>query len=322
MNTPLVSIIIPTFNRAHFIWEALESVLAQTYENWECIVVDDGSTDETEELMVIYCAKDNRFRYHHRPSTRPKGANACRNYGFELSEGEYINWFDDDDVMLEDFLKIKASAFTDKLDIVVCSGYYTNEELIIKNRINLNESFFLFKDYILWRLRILTPSVLFRKSFLINRVLFLNKIKRGQEMELFSRLFYKLPANSYQVINKPLFLYRQHQDSKTANNLKYVKNYKESFSYITVENLKRSIELKDTELIHDNYKNLIDFFFRGIDNSHFKNSYNIFTNLVLILYKKNVLLVVALLAFCPFLLLSNRGSYRIEQYLKKHKIKY
>ena len=83
MNNPLVSIIIPTYNRAHFIGETLESVLAQTYHNWECIVIDDGSTDYTDELMEFYCEKDSRIQYYHRPSHKPKGANACRNYGFE-----------------------------------------------------------------------------------------------------------------------------------------------------------------------------------------------------------------------------------------------
>ncbi len=86
MQTPLVSIIIiiiiPTYNRAHLIGETLDSILAQTYTNWECIVVDDGSTDETDSLLAAYCAKDKRFQYQHRLSDRPKGANACRNYRF------------------------------------------------------------------------------------------------------------------------------------------------------------------------------------------------------------------------------------------------
>ncbi|MFI8378746.1 glycosyltransferase family 2 protein [Leeuwenhoekiella sp. NPDC079379] len=99
MTDPLVSIIIPTYNRAHLIGETLDSVLVQTYENWECIVVDDGSTDETAELLASYVQKDSRFQYHRRPSKRPKGANACRNYGFELSKGEFIQWLDSDDLL-------------------------------------------------------------------------------------------------------------------------------------------------------------------------------------------------------------------------------
>ena len=92
MKEPLVSIIIPTYNRAHLIGETLGSVLAQTYQNWECIVVDDGSTDNTEAVLATFTAKDSRFQYDQRPKDRLAGGNAARNYGFELSKGEYINW--------------------------------------------------------------------------------------------------------------------------------------------------------------------------------------------------------------------------------------
>lgn len=98
-STPLVSIIIPTYNRAHLISETLDSVLAQTYTNWECIVVDDGSTDETSSFMADYCAKDARFQYHHRPEDRLKGANACRNVAVEKSTGAYLIFLDSDDVL-------------------------------------------------------------------------------------------------------------------------------------------------------------------------------------------------------------------------------
>ena len=96
---PLVSIIIPTFNRAHLIGETLDSVLAQTYQNWECLVVDDGSNDSTPRILEKYSQLDERFRYLERPDYLPKGGNAARNYGFEHSKGDYVQWFDDDDIM-------------------------------------------------------------------------------------------------------------------------------------------------------------------------------------------------------------------------------
>ncbi|MGZ0017459.1 glycosyltransferase family 2 protein [Yeosuana sp. AK3] len=101
----LVSIIIPTYNRAHLIGETLDSIFAQTYTNWECIVVDDGSTDNTETLLKSYIQKDSRFQFFKRPKNRLKGANACRNYGFEVCKGAYINWFDSDDIMYPEFIQ-------------------------------------------------------------------------------------------------------------------------------------------------------------------------------------------------------------------------
>jgi glycosyltransferase involved in cell wall biosynthesis len=83
-NQPLVSVIIPTYNRAHLIGETLDSVLAQTYTNWECIIVDDGSSDNTDEFVGKYVKKDSRFKYYHRPEEHLPGGNGARNYGFKI----------------------------------------------------------------------------------------------------------------------------------------------------------------------------------------------------------------------------------------------
>ena len=105
----LVSIIMPTYNRAHLIGQTLDSVLAQTYPNWECIIVDDWSTDTSDEVVGEYVKKDSRFQYYQRPKDRKKGPNSCRNYGLELSKGEFVKWFDSDDIMHPKFLENKLS---------------------------------------------------------------------------------------------------------------------------------------------------------------------------------------------------------------------
>lgn len=137
-NTPLISIIIPTYNRTHLIGETLDSVLAQTYANWECIVVDDGSTDNTDEVLKNYCQKDKRIQYHHRPIDRPKGANACRNYGFELSKGKYIQFLDSDDV-LESFCFEERVAYylrDSSLDLLIRDTGLLNDSVKIYKSIN------------------------------------------------------------------------------------------------------------------------------------------------------------------------------------------
>lgn len=116
----LIVIVIPTYNRAHLIGQTLDSILAQTYWNWECIVVDDGSNDYTDELLTFYAEKDARIQYFHRPKNRPKGANVCRNYGFELGKGEYIIWFDSDDLMTHNHLEVKLNSLVkSKKDFVI-----------------------------------------------------------------------------------------------------------------------------------------------------------------------------------------------------------
>jgi len=316
MNIPLVSIIIPTYNRAHLIKETLDSIAAQTYKNWECIIVDDGSTDDTEIVVEKYVIVDNRFQYHQRPNNTQKGANSCRNFGFELSKGNYINWFDDDDIMLEGFLKEKIELFNTDVDLVICSGIYVNENLDKIEIINLEEQSFLFKDYVLWKLHIITNSILFKKSFLSNKELFSLKISRGQEAELFSRLFYKLPKEKYAILNTPLFLYRQHSGTKTYRNSSYVKAYKESQTIIAIENLKKSIQLNDSELIARYYDDLINFFYTGLGQKHIKNCVFIFKNATPQFFLINKKLAVNFAISSCFFIIIKRGSYTIEKYFK------
>lgn len=320
MQAPLVSIIIPTYNRAHLIGETLDSILAQTYTNWECIVVDDGSMDNTNDVLESYCKKDTRLKYYQRPKSSPKGANTCRNYGFELSKGEYINWFDSDDLMLVNFIKNKVESFNNSIDLVICTGYEVDNSLGNRIQIELNETSNLFKDYVLWKLHVLTPSILFRRSFLYNKELFSNKITRGQESELFSRLFFGIKIESYKIINSPLFLYRQHENSKTYKNKTYIKSYKESQTFIALENFKKSIIINDHDLINYFYENLISLFFRGLENRHQNNSKLILKNLIYSIYPLNKTLSIKLMVLGNFFLIFNRGSYNFEKKIKTTKL--
>ena len=92
---PLVSVIIPTFNRAHIIERAIESVRQQTFQDWECLVVDDHSTDNTKEFIEKYKSKDSRIKYF--INERTKGANGARNTGIIHAKGIYISFLDSDD---------------------------------------------------------------------------------------------------------------------------------------------------------------------------------------------------------------------------------
>lgn len=98
MISPKVTIIMATYNRAHFIEETLKSVQQQTFKEWECLIIDDGGTDNTKEAINPILEKDNRFQYVKRPDTYIKGLPGCRNYGLDLAKGEYIIFFDDDDI--------------------------------------------------------------------------------------------------------------------------------------------------------------------------------------------------------------------------------
>lgn len=102
----LVSIITPTFNRAYIIKNPIESVLAQTYSNWEMIIVDDGSNDGTEKLIESY--HDSRIRYVWQEN---KGQSAARNRGLEMARGEWITFLDSDNEFLPRFLETALTHF-------------------------------------------------------------------------------------------------------------------------------------------------------------------------------------------------------------------
>ena len=135
---PLVSIIIPTYNRAHLISETLDSVLAQTYHNWECIIVDDGSTDNTDEVVGDYVKKDSRFKYYHRPENILKGASPCRNFGFVNSKGTNIIFLDSDDWILPHCLMDRVSFMNENMNIdfsITPLSIWKNDTLVRKKNI-------------------------------------------------------------------------------------------------------------------------------------------------------------------------------------------
>ncbi|MBH5319724.1 glycosyltransferase family 2 protein [Paenibacillus sp. GSMTC-2017] len=92
---PLISIIIPTYNRAHVISSSIESVIAQTYTNWELIIVSDRCTDHTQKIIDSYSIKDHRIKFA--VNNRGKGTSGARNCGMLVAQGEYLSFLDSDD---------------------------------------------------------------------------------------------------------------------------------------------------------------------------------------------------------------------------------
>ncbi|PVY43031.1 glycosyltransferase [Pontibacter virosus] len=105
----LVSVIVPAFNQGSYIAEALESIKNQTYKNWECIIVNDGSTDNTEDVALKYCRLDSRFRYIFIENS---GVSAARNKGVSLSSGAYILPLDADDKVAPIYLEKAIDIFS------------------------------------------------------------------------------------------------------------------------------------------------------------------------------------------------------------------
>lgn len=253
MNSQKVSIIIPVYNRELLIAESLDSILQQSYSNWECIVVDDGSTDATEKIILKYCKNDSRFKYYKRPTDRLKGANACRNYGFELSKGNYIQWFDSDDLMHKDKLKKKVDLLKhSSANFGVCEGieYEGNTQNVIQYWNNICSENPLI-DHIIGKVNFHTNGPLFKREFLKGKILFNETLQRKQEWEFYSRLLSF--STNYICLNEVLYYFRSHENSINGNN--------------EISTLHSRI--KATNLIFENVKNRLDNNSLAILREHF-----------------------------------------------------
>lgn len=195
-----VSIIIPTFNRADLISETLDSIVDQTYVNWECIIVDDDSTDNTPKIIESFTRKDARFKYHNRPLTKKKGANSCRNYGLDLSTGDFIQFFDSDDIMKPNCIENRVAQFLNaKADFLIFnmgfikkgikyedSGFVTTvktwEEALEK---------FLSSEKLPWN----TIRIIFKSSSIKNKIYYNEDLLRFQDVEFNIRLLLNLKPN-------------------------------------------------------------------------------------------------------------------------------
>jgi glycosyltransferase involved in cell wall biosynthesis len=102
MQIPEVSLIIPCYNQAQYLEECLQSVFDQSFQNWECIIVNDGSPDNTEEIAIEWVKKDDRFKFLKKENG---GLSSARNYGISNSCGEYILPLDADDYISENYIE-------------------------------------------------------------------------------------------------------------------------------------------------------------------------------------------------------------------------
>lgn len=213
----MVSIIIPSFNREKYISETLDSVLNQSYTDWECITVDDGSMDKTEKVVSQYL-DDPRFSFYHRPKESLKGANSCRNFGFEKSKGQYIKFLDSDDLLNPDCLEkqVKVLEENNKLQVCMSYGRFFNDQTK-----ELEE---------LWSRNLEYPD------FLLGHIT--NQIRWAVSDPLWKKSFFETPPFREGLMNSQEWL----MHGKALLNLKNeeIYNLKETFTLIRRGNLRMS----------------------------------------------------------------------------------
>lgn len=218
---PKITILLATYNRAHLIGETLDSFSAQTYKEWECIIVDDFSTDNTFEVVKSYINKDNRIHYYLKTEKYKRGLSGTRNYGLDLAKerrAKYIQFFDDDDLMHPKKLELQIVPFfkNSNLNFTVCKFdklIESNNSLKIEKP-KMHLDFPHLGDAILTgEMKMNSLGPLWRSSFIQN-FRFDERMQYAEEWELYTRIGYRYPQN-YEVVDAHLFQYRKHNNTLT-----------------------------------------------------------------------------------------------------------
>ncbi|PWJ40911.1 glycosyltransferase family 2 protein [Sediminitomix flava] len=277
-QSPLVSVITPFFNRAEYIEETIQSVLAQSYSNWEHLWIDDGSNDESIHIVKKYSKKDTRIKYFKR-NRLPKNANTCRNIGLENAKGKYVIFLDSDDLLAPFCIesRVKYMEENEGLDFAVFPMAFIKNDIIELNERNIwdtkKDLENLLKDKPPWGIM----SPIWKFSFL-KKIRGLNeKLQRHQDQELHTRalIFNGAYQKVKHVQENALVSYRIY-DSPRYNTLDFQKkNLEGALHYIheiiAISNecstIKKGLELQfesyfkkyyiNSLLLNNTYQNMV-----------------------------------------------------------------
>lgn len=237
-HNPLVSVVIPCYNQAIYLPEALDSLLKQSYHNWEAIIVNDGSPDETKDVALKYMANDHRFKYIYKENG---GLPAARNEGIKTALGKYILPLDADDKIADTYIEKALKVFHDTphADLVYCKvsyfgniegkwdlSYKSYEEQLMKNSIFC--------------------SAFYRKEDWLKINGYDEKMIRGfEDWEFYIRLL-GVEKTVYQI-PEVLFFYRIKEVSMLTESSKG-DNWLNTFKYIYQKNKDKYVEVFGNEL--------------------------------------------------------------------------
>lgn len=221
---PTISVIIPVYNQAKYLPDAINSIIAQSFENWECIIVNDGSTDDTHEVIKPYLSNSDKFVYIEQSN---KGLAATRNRGIDESSGVYIQFLDADDVIDHTKFEKQLEMLSKKKDITLSyTDYFSSSESNLKSPypkgrylppvfININK---LHDLIIRWETEMSIPVHCFlfdARFFKDYKIRFDETLPNHEDWDCWMNIF-KLYPDVYYIPEK-LAIYRIHTDSMVYN---------------------------------------------------------------------------------------------------------
>jgi len=260
MSTPKVSIIIPCYNQAQYLDAALQSVLNQTHQNWECLIVNDGSPDNTKEFANKWVVKDPRFVYLYKENG---GVSSARNFGIENAKGQYIQFLDSDDFLDKEKLNLSLQQMENNVEInLVISNFrmFTdNPQITTEPFCHLHSQLFTFENMLYdWNKSFSIPIHCgFFHSSLFETIRFPENMTAQEDWIVWVSLF----KNGCKAVflNKPFALYRINPNSRMNKSIyedqikacEYFKNHlsEEEFFKFSIHLISRYY------ILNEKYKN-------------------------------------------------------------------
>ncbi len=232
---PLVSVVIPAFNRERYVGQAVCSALDQTHRNVEVIVIDDGSTDGT--IAAIEAIRDERLRLIRQPGNR--GVSAARNAGIAAAGGEFIAFLDSDDAMYPERIERQVGAFREDPALTICgTGTVVIDEEGREVRVPWVPIMgdYELKWHGLWGPSTHMPTVMVRRGAIMERgVLFDEALDLGEDFDFTSRVLY---AGRGDNVSAPLTMAREHPNSSLADrNPECVNRLNQTITKMSVRNM-------------------------------------------------------------------------------------
>ena len=237
-----LSIIIPIYNGEKTISDCLNSILENNDNNFEIILINDGSTDNTEKICKQYQNKDKRIKYFEKKNS---GVSDTRNFGISISTGKWIMFVDCDDLLVNNWYKIVSQHYSDKFDMVVFSSRIKKElskDLLLDCIFNIVPNTYLSSP---------TSEIINRKFLLDNNIDFKKGIINGEDMLFNASIITK--CSNYKIVNKGIYRYRLVTGSATQSFKKDIFNSDKLFQK---ELLKLSKNSKSTMEKYINYSKM------------------------------------------------------------------
>lgn len=242
--TNLVSIIIPVYNQEKYLAETLNSVLNQTYSNWECILVNDGSADNSVSVINKYVAQDNRFHFI---NSENKGVSHARNLALKQVKGDFILFLDGDDLIHSEKIELAISNFQKDSDLSIVfntTNYFQNTIENVLYPMKITPELLSFNSLLLyWGEKIILPihSAIIKKT-LFEGIEYNSELTAQEDWLVWLRLFQKNPK--VLVLDTVLSYYRKHNSSRTQ-------------SFSVKEDHFKALEIFEKYIGSDNHKKLL-----------------------------------------------------------------